>query len=131
MSIWGTPSGNRPAPVYSPDQEGVIGPEGPPGKDGRDGIDGAQGPQGIQGLPGPKGDKGEPGGSVLIEAGGVVPFVQSVPDDTWLITNPFPYRPQVTVYDNNGEEIFVDVDFEGNTIIISFAYESTGMVQLR
>jgi len=110
-------------PTYNSEQEGVEGREGPPG---------IPGPQGLPGPPGEKGDRGEagiqgpPGDAVDIET-----FVQSIPSSEWLITNPFNYKPEVLVFDTDGNHINPDIEYPAGQVIIKFAHETTGVVQLR
>lgn len=94
----------------------IPGLQGPPGEDGEDGQDGE---------PGPVGPPGVDATTYRLE------LPQNIPAATWVFHHDFPYRPVVTVYDNNGDEVWVDVSHpDTNTVMVEFAYETTGMVQL-
>lgn len=84
------------------------------------------GPQGPIGPVGPAG-VGNP-----VSETRYVSFSQTTPSATWTFThdlsNP---RPDVNVYDINGEEVYGDIYYpDSHTVVIQFAFATTGMVQL-
>jgi hypothetical protein len=96
----------------------VEGPQGPPSNE-----PGPAGPPGQTGPVGPKGDS---------SVSRTIPYNVAIPSDEWHLVhdlgNP---HPDVNVFDNNGEAIFADVTYPSPTeVVVKFAYEMTGMVQL-
>jgi hypothetical protein len=72
--------------------------------------------------------KGDPG--VAMNVLEPIYYYQNTPSLIWTIFHNFPYRPIVVVYDNNGDEVEVDVTHLTDRVIIEFAHETTGMVEL-
>lgn len=119
--------------------EGLPGPQGPPGRDGLSGLDGApgpkgdtgpQGPQGPVGPAGPQGFTGEQGtsGVNLIEP---IRYVQNTPSNRWVIEYPVAHTPYVKVFDQNGHEVWADLFYPSpGVLVVEFAFETTGVVQL-
>lgn len=94
------------------------------GLPGLPGIKGDQGIQGPQGPPGPSGT-GVGGGYA------VTTFTQSNPSSAWLVTHSLNHRPSVEIFNNDGEEVFADVSYPSqNTVLVEFAFETTGVLQL-
>lgn len=78
-------------------------------------------------IPGPEGPPGPPGDGLST----ALVFSQQVPSSVWTIAHTFPYRPDVDVYDHNGDLVYVDVDFPSSGIVtISWAVPSTGTARL-
>lgn len=109
--------------------EGVSGLKGDKGDPGERGEPGPQGDRGLQGIPGPPGSQGNDGGTTIQFAPTI--YTQSTPLDTWIFAHEYPYRPIVVVYDNNSDEVEADVTHPmSNLVVIKFAHETTGVVQL-
>lgn len=88
---------------------GLTGPVGPPGPEGPPGRNGDSTPATVQ----------------------PVTYIQSTPSNRWVIEHHLLHAPYVKVFDSNGEEIWVDIDYSmAGTIVVEFAFETTGMVQL-
>lgn len=88
---------------------------------------GPQGPPGPPGTPGPPGPPGPPG-TTLIEAR---TYIQSVPSNIWEFQHPYPYRPEVDAYDQNGDPVEGDVSFPTPTTVrIAFGFPMTGSLRL-
>jgi hypothetical protein len=60
------------------------------------------GPPGPQGPPGPPGPQGEGMGVESL----AFRHVQTMASDMWIINHPLPFRPNVTVIDSTGQEIW-------------------------
>lgn len=96
--------------VQGPPGQSIVGPAGPPGES----VIGPQGPPGV---------------SSDLAYRTEISF--NIPANPWVIVHDFPYRPTVTIFDHNNEEVFADITFVNSTTIrIEFAYEMTGVVQL-
>lgn len=99
-------------------QEGVQGERGVQGEQGipgRDGLDGAAGPAG-------------PAGHSEVDP---IVYIQNTPSKVWTIAHPFMHTPYLKVFDSNGNRVFVDEEFpEPGLVVLRFAFEDTGMVQL-
>lgn len=76
----------------------VGGPTGPPGPEG---------PQGDPGPPGPQGDQGPPGDIQLV-GDEVLAYrhIQTTAATVWSIVHNLPFRPNVSVVDSTGSEIW-------------------------
>lgn len=108
-------------------QELVVELEGPPGQRGTDGQRGVDGQAGVAGAAGPIG----PTGTVVLSGGNALVFTQSTPASIWVKQHPFPYRPDVTTYDNGGDEIIGDVHHPFLGVVqVSFGFEMTGTIRL-
>lgn len=58
-------------------------------------------------------------------------FDQMVASDTWVIAHTFPFHPVVTVWDNNGDVVDPDIEYQDPThVVIRFAFPYTGTAQL-
>lgn len=118
----------------------VDGPQGTPGEDGEDGDnglsayeiavrDGFVGTE-LEWLESLKGEQGPPGQNADVLLAGTE-YHQNTASATWVITHTYPYRPNIVILDNNYDEVFADVSYpNSSTVVIEFAYEMTGMVQL-
>jgi hypothetical protein len=93
----------------------VEGPQGPPGGRGNDSV-----------VPGPPGPPGPASAARFIE------YTVAIASDEWHISHDFNNpRPDVRIFDNNGDEVYADVSYlSPSEVVIKFAYEMTGMVQL-
>lgn len=102
--------------------EGPTGPAGPPGPLGPPGSAGSVGPPGPAGVIGPV-------GPVATTEG--ITYTHAIPETVWEIINPFPYRPDVDTYDNDGFEIFGDLSFPLGLIRVEYYFPTTGTLRVR
>lgn len=115
-----TPDSETSLDVYM--AEGPAGPQGPLGPIG---LTGPLGPIGPMGLIGPIGATGT---SVTAEG---ITYTHAIPETVWEFVNPFPYRPDVSTYDNDGFELFGDLSFPPGLIRVEFYFPTTGTIRLR
>lgn len=92
--------------------------------EGEPGVPGDQGPPGPPGPPGPTGPPG-------IDANEGLTYLQATAQTVWECANPFPYRPDVETYNNDGLEIEGDVSFPPGLIRVEFYFPMTGMIRAR
>jgi hypothetical protein len=92
-----------------------IGQKGDPGPQGDLGPTGPPGPQGI---PGPQGEMGPAG-----TESGAYRHVQLTAATIWTITHNLPYRPNVSVVDSSGSEIWPGVTqyISSTTVQLTFS----------
>lgn len=57
-------------------------------------------------------------------------YFQNTPLKVWQISHPFTYRPIVTVFDNNDDEVQADIKHDPGIVIVEFGFETTGVVEL-
>lgn len=112
-------------------ERGDTGPEGPRGPRGDTGPEGPRGLQGLTGDPGPEGPVGPVGPKGLDGLGAPQLFTQQVPASTWFIEHTRETRPDVDVFDSNGELVYADVTFPSPTLVrIDWAFPNTGSARL-
>jgi hypothetical protein len=92
----------------------------------------------VQGVPGPQGDIGErgeagppgPPGPAGPNAQGLV-IIQSQPSAIWEITHALGYKPTVSVYDNDSEEVEAEVIHQSTTqLTVYLSAPLAGFVRL-
>jgi hypothetical protein len=85
---------------------------------------------GPPGPPGPQGPQGPPGQPALAGTGALL-YTQSVPALVWEVEHPFPYRPDVETFDNDGNEIIGDVSHPDLGVVrVEFGFAMTGTMRL-
>lgn len=82
--------------------------------------------QGVTGPTGPSGPTGPPGQLVTLT------YAQAAPSAEWLITHTLNHRPNIIVFDNDGNEIEPDVSYPSPTLVrITFGFPMTGSAELQ
>lgn len=110
---------------------GPQGPAGPNGPQGPQGVAGEQGEQGVQGDTGATGPMGPPGADGADGADGAYTFIQAAPLDTWDITHPLPFYPNVSVVDSSGSLVEGDLVYLSATALrVTFSAAFSGQAYL-
>lgn len=93
-----------------------------------DAIGNLAGPPGPQGIPGPPGPQGEGMGVEAL----AYRHVQQVASETWIVNHPLPYRPNISVTDSAGQEIWPgDTQYiSSSTIQLTFSSSVGGEAYL-
>lgn len=115
-----------------PGEQGAPGIPGAQGSPGIRGLSGVQGVSGIQGASGAQGSPGIQGPKGLDGLTFRLTYTQGVALSVWEVSHTYSYRPDVSTYDNAGNEMYGDVTYPLSSVVrVTFGFPLTGTLLLR